>query len=114
MINTVVVGHGLAGRAFHCPLIKRQPDLHLYGIVARDPRFAAKPSTSGVHGVGRTAWDLIDVAAQRGYDTRIGLEDTLALPDGTQARGNAELVVQAAKACAPSCCCESQHLKFVP
>ena len=38
MINTVVVGHGLAGRAFHCPLIKRQPDLHLYGIVARDPK----------------------------------------------------------------------------
>ena len=50
-----------------------------------------------LHGVGRTAWDLIDVAAQRGYDTRIGLEDTLALPDGTQARGNAELVAEAAR-----------------
>jgi scyllo-inositol 2-dehydrogenase (NADP+) len=36
MIRTVVVGHGLAGRAFHCPLIRRQPDLYLHGIVARD------------------------------------------------------------------------------
>ena len=36
MIRAVVVGHGLAGRAFHCPLIRRQPDLYLHGIVARD------------------------------------------------------------------------------
>jgi scyllo-inositol 2-dehydrogenase (NADP+) len=36
MIRTVVVGHGLAGRSFHCPLIRRQPGLSLYGIVARD------------------------------------------------------------------------------
>jgi scyllo-inositol 2-dehydrogenase (NADP+) len=36
MIRTVVVGHGLAGRAFHCPLIRRQPGLSLHGIVARD------------------------------------------------------------------------------
>jgi scyllo-inositol 2-dehydrogenase (NADP+) len=36
LIRAVVVGHGLAGRAFHCPLIRRQPGLHLQGIVARD------------------------------------------------------------------------------
>jgi scyllo-inositol 2-dehydrogenase (NADP+) len=36
MIKTVVVGHGLAGRHFHCPLIVRQPELRLQGIVARD------------------------------------------------------------------------------
>jgi len=41
MIPTVVVGHGLAGRAFHCPLVRRQPDLKLYGIVARDPEVRA-------------------------------------------------------------------------
>jgi len=41
MIPTVVVGHGLAGRAFHCPLVRRQPELKLYGIVARDPRVRA-------------------------------------------------------------------------
>src|SRR6516165_10409609 len=38
MIRTVVVGHGLAGRSFHCPLIRRQPGLSLHGIVARDPQ----------------------------------------------------------------------------
>jgi uncharacterized protein (DUF849 family) len=48
-----------------------------------------------LHGVGRTAWDLIAVAARRGYDTRIGLEDVLTLPDGRQAKGNAELVAEA-------------------
>ena len=37
MIRTVVVGHGLAGRSFHCPLVRRQPGLKLHGIVARDP-----------------------------------------------------------------------------
>src|SRR5271156_1582328 len=48
-----------------------------------------------LHGVGRTAWELIDVAAQRGYDTRIGLEDALTLPDGRQAEGNGELIAEA-------------------
>ena len=38
MIRTVVVGHGLAGRSFHCPLVRRQPGLTLHGIVARDPQ----------------------------------------------------------------------------
>ena len=42
MIRTVVVGHGLAGRAFHCPLIRRQPGLKLHGIVARDPEIRAQ------------------------------------------------------------------------
>ena len=37
-------------------------------------------------------WILIEDAARRGLDTRVGLEDTLSLPDGRQARGNAELV----------------------
>src|SRR5277367_1014102 len=50
-----------------------------------------------LHGVGRTAWELIDVAARRGYDTRIGLEDVLTLPDGSQAASNAELVAEAMK-----------------
>jgi uncharacterized protein (DUF849 family) len=50
-----------------------------------------------LHGVGRTAWELIDVAAQRGYDTRIGLEDVLTMPDGSVARGNAELVAEAVR-----------------
>jgi uncharacterized protein (DUF849 family) len=55
-----------------------------------------------LHGLNRTAWELIDVAAQRGYDTRIGLEDTLTLPDGRQAKGNAELVAEAVKRAGPA------------
>src|SRR4029077_9578963 len=41
MIPSVVVGHGLAGRSFHCPLIRRQAGLTLHGIVARDPQVRA-------------------------------------------------------------------------
>jgi uncharacterized protein (DUF849 family) len=50
-----------------------------------------------LHGVGRTAWELIDVAARRGYNTRIGLEDVLTLPDGSEVKGNGELVAEAVK-----------------
>jgi uncharacterized protein (DUF849 family) len=48
-----------------------------------------------LHGVNATAWPLIDAARERGYDTRIGFEDTLRLPDGELARDNAELVREA-------------------
>ncbi len=42
MIRTVVVGHGLAGRFFHAPLIRRQPELTLRGVVARNPEIRAE------------------------------------------------------------------------
>jgi len=45
-----------------------------------------------LHGHDATAWPLLKVAAERGFDTRIGFEDVLELPDGTPARSNAELV----------------------
>jgi scyllo-inositol 2-dehydrogenase (NADP+) len=51
MIETVVVGYGLAGRAFHCPLIRRQPELNLRGVVARTPEARAEAvRTWGVRG----------------------------------------------------------------
>jgi scyllo-inositol 2-dehydrogenase (NADP+) len=46
MIRTVVVGYGLAGRWFHCPLIRRQPKLRLHGVVARDPNVRAEAATT--------------------------------------------------------------------
>ncbi len=49
------------------------------------------------HGVNQTAWELIDEAADRGYDTRIGFEDVLTLPDGKRAPSNAALVAEAAR-----------------
>jgi uncharacterized protein (DUF849 family) len=48
-----------------------------------------------LHGFGDAAWPVLDAALRYGYDTRIGLEDTLTLPDGSQASGNVELVAVA-------------------
>ncbi|HEU4525536.1 MAG TPA: 3-keto-5-aminohexanoate cleavage protein, partial [Gemmatimonadales bacterium] len=45
-----------------------------------------------LHGLGPTAWPLLREARRRGYDARIGLEDTLRLPDGELAGDNLELV----------------------
>ena len=51
MIPTAIVGYGLAGRAIHAPLIRRQPGLSLRGVVARDPAIRAEAvSTLGVKG----------------------------------------------------------------
>lgn len=49
-------------------------------------------ATRLLHGVDATAWPLVDAARARGYGTRIGLEDSLALPDGAIAPGNGDLV----------------------
>jgi uncharacterized protein (DUF849 family) len=45
-----------------------------------------------LHGLDATAWTLLDEAVARGYDTRIGFEDALTLPDGEAAPSNADLV----------------------
>jgi uncharacterized protein (DUF849 family) len=50
-----------------------------------------------LHGMERSAWSTLRYAVERGLDTRIGLEDTLLLPDGSPASGNAALV-EAARA----------------
>jgi uncharacterized protein (DUF849 family) len=46
-----------------------------------------------LHGAKATTWPLLDTAPGWGYQTRIGLEDSLRRPDGSQAKGNAELVM---------------------
>lgn len=48
------------------------------------------------HGFGPSAWALLEDAINRGYDVRIGLEDTLTMPDGSPAKNNAALVAAAA------------------
>jgi uncharacterized protein (DUF849 family) len=45
-----------------------------------------------LHGKDRSTWPALRYAVQRGLDTRIGLEDTLLLPDGSPASGNTALV----------------------
>ena len=49
------------------------------------------------HGAGADAWTVLDAAIARGHDVRIGLEDTTAMPDGSPARDNAQLVAEVAR-----------------
>lgn len=48
-----------------------------------------------LHGLDESAWQLLQHAGRCGVQTRIGLEDTLRLPDGTVAEDNAALVTAA-------------------
>jgi uncharacterized protein (DUF849 family) len=45
-----------------------------------------------LHGEGEAAWPVLRQAQALGLDTRIGMEDTLTLPDGSPAPDNAALV----------------------
>jgi uncharacterized protein (DUF849 family) len=47
------------------------------------------------HGVGMATWAVLAAALDRGWDIRVGLEDTLHLPDGRRAQTNTELVAAA-------------------
>ena len=49
------------------------------------------------HGLGSCAWPILRDALARGYDVRIGLEDTLTLRDNSRAAGNADLVASVAR-----------------
>ena len=44
------------------------------------------------HGYGTATWRVIEYALEAAWDVRIGLEDTLVLPDGSPAGGNLDLV----------------------
>lgn len=48
-----------------------------------------------LHGFGESCWPLLEHAGARGVQARIGMEDTLTLPDGSTAQGNADLVAAA-------------------
>jgi uncharacterized protein (DUF849 family) len=49
------------------------------------------------HGAGDDTWRVLGAAVARGHHVRIGLEDTLQMPDGSIAPGNAALVAEAAR-----------------
>lgn len=53
---------------------------------------AGSPAPTLLHGLDDSCWPLLQHAGARGLQARIGMEDTLALPDGTRADGNAALV----------------------
>lgn len=58
-----------------------------------DARGSSRPRLH--HGHGVATWAVIERAMRRGYDVRVGLEDTLVLPDGQTARDNGELIAAA-------------------
>jgi uncharacterized protein (DUF849 family) len=77
--------------------------VEIIGAAAADPmaqadRIMRELDTSNVsaprllHGEGQTCWPLIRHAGRLGLATRVGLEDTLASPDGDPVSGNVELV----------------------
>ncbi|MCG5438553.1 3-keto-5-aminohexanoate cleavage protein, partial [Micromonospora foliorum] len=51
-----------------------------------------------LHAEGPATWPVLAEAVRRGLHTRIGLEDTLTLPDGSPAADNAALVSAAVAA----------------
>ncbi|MGW3189368.1 3-keto-5-aminohexanoate cleavage protein [Streptomyces ardesiacus] len=50
-----------------------------------------------LHGEDGGAWPVLRLAGRLGLATRIGLEDTLHLPDGSRAASNADLVTAAVR-----------------
>ncbi|MHB9757414.1 3-keto-5-aminohexanoate cleavage protein [Streptomyces sp. BYX5S] len=67
-----------------------QEAIHASDDLLAELRSAATPVL--LHGEDTAAWPVLRLAASRGLDTRIGLEDVLHLPDGTPAPDNATLV----------------------
>ncbi|MEW5813623.1 MAG: 3-keto-5-aminohexanoate cleavage protein [Actinomycetota bacterium] len=53
---------------------------------------AGSPAPVLLHGLDESCWPLLQHAGARGLQARIGMEDTLRLPDGSVADGNAALV----------------------
>ena len=53
---------------------------------------AGSPAPVLLHGMNESCWPLLEHAGARGVQARIGLEDTLLLPDGSTASDNAALV----------------------
>jgi uncharacterized protein (DUF849 family) len=56
---------------------------------------AGSPAAVLLHGYDASCWLLLRHAGSRGLQTRIGMEDTLVMPDGSQAPDNAALVTAA-------------------
>jgi uncharacterized protein (DUF849 family) len=55
------------------------------------------PAPVLLHGLDESCWPLLEHAGVRGVQTRIGMEDTVKLPDGSVAPDNAALVSAAVR-----------------
>src|SRR5690349_9236875 len=56
---------------------------------------AQSPAPVLLHGMDESCWPLLEHAGKRGVQARIGMEDTLQMPDGSAAPDNAALVTAA-------------------
>ena len=79
------------GRILIEPMDSTYPDA-VVTIAAIEQALAAAAVPRLLHGQDSTAWAILDVALGRGYDIRMGFEDTLRLRDGSIAQDNAALV----------------------
>ena len=90
---------GYAGRLVRALVEPREPDVA--AAIATAEAINAALDDAGVpgprvqHGFGPPTWEVVRRAKQLGLGWRIGLEDTLTLPDGSPARSNAHLVTVA-------------------
>jgi uncharacterized protein (DUF849 family) len=99
---TRFVQSGLAPRCLRILLEPQTQDIAAALGIVRDVEVLLDEARITIprllHGIDRTAWPMIGEAARRGYQTRIGFEDTVSLPDGTAAPTNAALVAAARRA----------------
>lgn len=90
---------GLASRCLRVLIEAQEDDLH--AARANAAAISTILDHAGVelprllHGLNAPAWELVRDAIAHAYDTRVGLEDMLHLPDGTLAADNAALVTAA-------------------
>ncbi len=50
-----------------------------------------------LHGFNSVSWEILREAKRRGYDSRIGMEDTIYLENGEMVKSNLELINYAQK-----------------
>jgi uncharacterized protein (DUF849 family) len=94
-----LVAAGLGGACVRLLIEPRDRDAAAALATARAIEAALDDAGVGtprlLHGGGPAAWAVLRDALRRGLQTRIGLEDTLELPDGRRTAGNAELMAAA-------------------
>ncbi len=91
-------------RSFRCVRVLVEPlDASPQRAVEHGAEIEAVLARAGVslpqvhHGDAIATWPVMERAAQRGHGIRIGLEDTVVMPDGRPAPDNAALVATAAR-----------------
>jgi uncharacterized protein (DUF849 family) len=101
----VFVESGLVGRCIRVLLEPQEQEIGRALENVRAIERVLEPWSGGraralpllLHGTEATAWSMMEESIARGYGVRIGLEDTLVMPDGRVARDNTELVTEAVR-----------------